>query len=125
MLKIIIISLITIFLSLVLKQKSPEFSAVIAVCGGVLIFILCFDYVSEIIDFYVSVSERVGIDNNIIKIALKIVGVAFLTEFISDLSNDFGNSVVSSKVVFGGRVVICLIMLPIVRDLVLLLFSFY
>ena len=125
MIKIVIISLITVFLSLILKQKSLEFSAVITVCGGVLILILTFDYVTELIGFYVSFGEAVSIESSVIKIALKLIGVGFLTEFISDLANDFGNSVVASKVVFGGRVVICLIMLPVLKDLISLLSSFY
>ncbi len=125
MLKIIIIALICVFLSLIIKQKSPEFSLIISCAGGILILILCFDYVAEIISFYSSISGSVGVDNEIIKIALKIMGIAILTEFVSELSSDFGNNVISSKVVFGGRVVICLIMLPIVKDLLSLLFSFY
>ena len=125
MLKIIIISLICVFLSLIIKQKSPEFSLVISCAGGVLIISLCFDYLTEIISFYSTLGGGVGIDNDIIKVALKVIGVGILTEFVSELASDFGNNVISSKVVFGGRVVICLIMLPIVRDLVSLLFSFY
>ena len=125
MLKIIIISLICVFLSVIIKQKSPEFSLVISCAGGVLILTLCFDYIAEIISFYSGLSGSVGVDNDIIKIALKIIGIGILTEFISELASDFGNNVIASKVVFGGRVVICLIMLPVVRDLVSLLFSFY
>lgn len=125
MLKIAIISIITVFLSLVLKQKSLEFSAVVTVCGGLLILLFVFDGLLELVSFYSSIGEKIGIENDIIKKALKIVSVGFLTEFVSDLASDFGNSVISSKIVFGGRVVICLIMLPVVKDLVLLLFSFY
>ncbi len=125
MLKIIIISMICVFLSVIIKQKSPEFSLVISCAGGVLILTLCFDYICEIISFYSSIGDSFLIDNDLLKVALKIIGVAILTEFVSELASDFGNNVISSKVVFGGRVVICLIMLPVVRDLVSLLFSFY
>lgn len=125
MLKIISISLITIFLSLIIKQKSPEFSAVITVCGGILILLLTFDYISDILNFYISISNNLVIENDILKISLKIICVGFMTEFISDLASDFGNSVIASKVIFGGRVVICLIMLPVLKELFALLFSFY
>ena len=97
----------------------------ISCAGGVLILIQTFDYISEIINFYSSLANNVSIDNELIKISLKVIGIGILTEFVSDLASDFGNNVIASKVVFGGRVVICLIMLPIVRDLVSLLFSFY
>lgn len=125
MLKIISISLICVFLSLIIKQKSPEFSLIVSCAGGILILFLCFDYLVEIVSFYTILGNRVGVDSQIIKTALKIVCVGILTEFVAELSSDFGNNVIASKVIFGGRVIICLIMLPIVKDLVLLLFSFY
>lgn len=124
MLKIIIIALITLFLSITIKQKSSEFSVVINVTGGLLILFFCFDYLSEVLSFYSSLGSSVNIDSNIIKIAFKIISVGFLTEFVSDLAVDFGNSSIASKVVFGGKVVICLITLPVVKELISLLFSF-
>lgn len=124
MLKIVILALITIFLSVIIKQKSPEFSVVINVTGGLLILFLCFDYITEIISYYSLVSSNVNIDSSIIKLALKIVCIGFLTEFISSLATDFGNSAIAFKVVFGGKIVICVITLPVVKELVSLLFSF-
>lgn len=125
MLKIAILSLITIFLSVVLKQKSQEFSMIISVAGGFLILTFCFDYLSDLLEYYSSLSASVNIDSSIVKVALKIIGVGFITEFVSSLANDFGNSSIASKVVFGGKVVICIITLPVVKELVALLFSFY
>lgn len=125
MLKIAIISLICLILSIILKQKSPEFAMLVSVAGGLTIVLICYDYLLELISYYSSLAINVGIDNDIIKIALKIIAVGFLTEFVSGLATDFGNSAIASKVVFGGKVVICVITLPVVKDLVALLFSFY
>ena len=125
MLKIAIISLITVFLSIILKRKLPEFSLVVNVSGGLLILFLCFDYITELIGYYSSISSGLNIDDRIIKTALKIISVGFITEFVSSLASDFGNSSIASKVVFGGKVVICLITLPIVKELISLLLSLY
>lgn len=125
MLKIAIFSLITVMFSIIIRQKSQEFSMIISVAGGLIILVYCFDKLSEVVDYYSSLSDSINIDSNIIKIALKIISVGFLTEFVSDIATDFGNSAIASKVVFGGKVVICLITLPIIKELVSLLFSFY
>ena len=125
MLKIIIISLITLILSVILKSKSQEFSLLINIAGGLLILFFVLDYFNEIIAFYLDVGEYIGIDNKIIKASIKIIGVGFLTEFMSNLASDFGNMSIASKVIFGGKVVVCGITLPIVKELILLLFSFY
>ena len=125
MLKILSISLITVILFVILKQKTPELAMMVSVAGGVLILFFCFDYLSEILSYYSNLSSSIGIDSNIIKVALKIVCVGFLTEFISDLAIDFGNSAIASKIIFGGKVVICVVILPVVKELVSLLFFFY
>lgn len=125
MLKIAIISLITVFLSVIVKQKSQEFSLIINTVGGFLILNYCFDCLSELLTFYSSLSSSVNIDSSMIKLALKIIGIGFLTEFVSGVASDFGNSLIASKVIFGGKVVICIITLPVVKELVALLFSFY
>lgn len=125
MIKIVILSLITIFLSVTVKQKSLEFAMIINIAGGLLILSFSFNYFSELISYYSTLGSSVNIDSSIIKIALKIISVGFLTEFVSSLASDFGNNSIASKVVFGGKVVICIIMLPIVKELVALLFAFY
>lgn len=125
MLKIAIISLITVFLSVIVKQKSQEFSLIINIVGGFLILNYCFDCLTELLTFYSSLGSSVNIDSSMIKLALKIIGIGFLTEFVSGVASDFGNSLIASKVIFGGKVVICIITLPVVKELVALLFSFY
>lgn len=125
MLKIIVIALITLILCVIIKQRSAEISMIVSIAGGLLILFLCFDYLLELIDYYSNLASLVNIDNSILKTSLKIIGVGFLTEFTSDLANDFGNSAIASKLIFCGKVVICVITLPVIKELVSLLFSFY
>ena len=124
MLKIIIVSLVTLFLSVIIKQKNPEISVVINVCGSLLIFIFSFEYLKEIFGFYMEISGSINVSENIIKLAIKILGIGYLTEFVSNLACDFGNTTIASKVIFGGKVVICLLVLPVIKSLLSLLFSF-
>ena len=98
---------------------------IVSVAGGMLILFFCFDYLKDVISYYSNLSSSIGVDSDVIKIAVKIVCVGFLTEFVSDLAIDFGNSAISSKILFGGKVVICVIILPVVKELVSLLFLFY
>ena len=125
MLKMIIIALITMLLSIVFKKQSGEFSMMINIAGGLIILFLTFDYISELFSYYINLSSNIGIDNSIIKTAVKVISIGYLSEFVSDLAVDFGNNVIASKIIFGGKVVICLIILPVVKELVSLLFSFY
>lgn len=124
MLKIAIISLITLILSVIVKQKSPEMSMMINIVGGFVVLTSCFENLSTLINYYADLSSSVNVDSSVFKIALKVLSVGFITEFVSDLASDFGNSSIASKVVFGGKIAICVLTLPVVKELVLLLFSF-
>jgi len=124
MIKIVAISIITVFLSSIVKQKNSEFATIINVCGGVLIFMSVYEMFEEIMNFFIASSDELLIDSSIIKLALKIIGVGYITEFTADIAEDFGNKNVSSKVVFGGKVIVCGMTLPIIKKLFSLLFSF-
>ncbi|MBE5755506.1 MAG: hypothetical protein IJ310_04475 [Clostridia bacterium] len=124
MIKIVAISIITVFLSSIVKQKNSEFATIINVCGGVLIFMSVYEMFEEIMNFFIASSDELLIDSSIIKLAIKIIGVGYITEFTADIAEDFGNKNVSSKVVFGGKVIVCGMTLPIIKKLFSLLFSF-
>lgn len=124
MLKIIAISLITVILSSIIKSKNSEISTIINVCGGVLIFTSVYEILEELLSFFLLNTENLNIDFDIIKLAIKIIGVGYITEFTADIVEDFGNKLIASKVVFGGKVVVCGMTLPIIKKLFSLLFSF-
>lgn len=124
MLKIISIALITVFLSAIIKNKSSEISLIVSICGGVLIFMLCFEMLENVVDFFMETSEKLVVDFDIIKLIIKVIGVGYITEFTADIVEDFGNKTIASKVILGGKLVVCGITLPIIRKLFLLLFSF-
>ena len=124
MIKIVAISIITVFLSSIIKQKNNEISIIINVCGGVLIFLSVYEMLAEIINFFLISGDEIMIDSGLIKLAVKIIGVGYITEFTADIVEDFGNKIIASKVVFGGKVVVCGMTLPIIKKLFVLLYSF-
>lgn len=123
-LKIAIIAIICIFISSCLKKYNSEFSSIVSVCGGLIIFLLCLDELQEILKYFSTLYEYTDLKFDFLSIVLKIIGVGYITEFTSDIADDFGNSVVSSKVLLGGKIVICGMVLPVIKGLLELILSF-
>jgi stage III sporulation protein AD len=123
-LKIVIIAIICVFISSCLKQTNSEFSSIVSVCGGVLIFLLCISELSKIVDYFTEIYGMTNLKFDFISVVMKIVGVGYITEFASDIAEDFGNHVISSKVLLGGKIVICGMTLPIIKNLLSILLSF-
>ena len=123
-LKIIFIAIICIFASSCIKSFSAEFANIISVCGGVLIFLLCVDELSNIIKYFSEIYNLTNLKFDFLSIVFKIIGVGYITEFTADIAEDFGNHVVASKVLLGGKLVICGMTLPIIKNLLSILLSF-
>lgn len=122
-LKIVIIAIICIFLSSTLKKYNQEFSTLVNVCGGVIIFLISIDGIRNILEYFVGFYDLSNLNFNFLTPLLKVIGVGYVTEFTADIAEDFGNGLIASKVLLGGKIVICTMTLPIIEKLLSVLFS--
>ena len=115
--QIIGFALIATFIILVLKQYKPEFATLISICGGLLIFLMSIEGIEEIVSLFINIENELG-DVIIVKPVMKILGIGYITEFTADLAEDGGNKSIATKVIFGGKVAICLVSIPIIKELI-------
>lgn len=123
--KIIIIAIICIFLTSTLKSYNNEIATIISVCGGVLIFLLVIDEMKNIFEYFISLYDMTGLNFDFLSVILKIVGIGYIVEFTADIAEDFGNKMIASKVILGGKIVICGMTLPIIKNMLTLLLSLF
>lgn len=116
--KIIGVGLVTVVATMLVKPVKPEISILISLCGGIIMIVQCVNYVTQIIDAFTNIVEKTGLNMNLLKIILKIIGVGYLTEFSASLCNDTGNTSIGEKIIFAGKVIILVISLPIVTEII-------
>lgn len=121
--KIVIIAIICVFLSSSLKSFNAEFSHFIAVAGGVLVFLLCVDELKQILDYIKQLYNLTNLNFEYFDVVLKIIGVGYITEFTAEMCEDFDNKGMASKVLLGGKIVICGMAIPVIKDLLTVLLS--
>lgn len=119
--KIIGLAVITAIVSVTLKVVKPELSFAALLVGIILILTAALDLLQDAFSIFQELSAVTGIDDSLIKILLKIVGVGYLTEFASELLTDFGSQSLSSKVELCGKITIFSLSVPIFRSLITLL----
>lgn len=122
--KIAIIALISIFISSAIKNYNVELSHFVSIAGGVLIFLFCVEELTTILTYFLELHNLTNIDYEYFSLVFKIIGVGYITEFTADIAEDFGNKIVASKVILGGKIVICGMAIPVIKSLLTLLFSF-
>ena len=115
--KIIGIGLISLIMTIIIKQHRPEFAIYISVTAGVLILTLVLGKVSGIITLLSNLADKTTINRDFLYLLIKITGVALLTEFAVSICKDSGESAIASKIDIGGKVTIIAISIPIISSL--------
>ncbi len=115
--KIIGVAFVTAITSVLLKSTKPELSFAVTVTGVIIILLFIIDAMQSTLAIFASIAKITGVENGLIKILVKIVGVGYLTEFGAGILNDFGSNAVADKVVLGGKITIVILSLPVLEGL--------
>lgn len=115
--KIIGVAFVTAIAAVILRSTKPELSFAVTVTGIVVILIFLIDSMQSTLAIFQEIGRLTGVENGLIKVLLKIVGVGYLTEFAAGILNDFGSSAIADKVSLGGKLIIILLSLPIIESL--------
>lgn len=122
--KIIFIAVITLILGITLSKFNSEFKVYITVIFGIVVIFMLFSelklYLEEIVDLFV----RYDIKTEYFSTILKIVGIAYICDFISLLCKDLDYESVGKKVEIAGKLIILIYSVDIIKiflDQILLL----
>ena len=115
--KIIGIGLTALVIIIILKQYKPEFAIYVSLIAGAIILFMIIKKLGIIINVITNLSNKAGIENEFLKIILKITGIAILTEFAVSICIDTGETAIANKIDLGGKIIIVSISIPIITAL--------
>lgn len=110
------IAVITAVCALVLKNHKSELVPLCLTAGGIIMFLYAFDYLAESVEFIKSFTQSAGIENEIIRIIFKIIGIGFLIELTASSVKDLGFEGVADKLVICGKIIIFVVSVPILNS---------
>lgn len=123
-LKIIGVAFVTSIAAVLLKGSKPELSFAVTITGVIVILLFIIESLQSTVGIFLQIARLTGIENGLIKILIKIVGVGYLTEFAVGILNDFGSNALADKVALGGKIGIILLSLPVLEGLLQMIRSF-
>ena len=122
--KIIFIAVITMILSITISKINPEFKVYITVIFGLLVIFLLFDQMKENLTEFINMFTKYDIKIENFNIILKIVGIAYICDFISLLCKDLNYESIGKKIEVAGKLIILIYSFDVIRiflDQILLL----
>ena len=83
--KIVAFCFVALFLYLLLKDVKSDLSILLLIVAGVSLFLFLMPYINDLIEFIKSIAEKANIETLYIGIVLKILAIAYLTSFCSEI----------------------------------------
>ena len=114
--KILAILLIAAIFSLVLKGKSSEYAILVSIGAGIITAMLILKHLSVAISSLKAYITDYGIETEYFKVALKALGIGYITSFIADTCRDSGQTSLASKAELAGKAAIFILSLPLLMS---------
>jgi len=112
-LKITGIALTGILLAGLLKSIKPDFVIYVVLTTVVLLFLLILEKLGYVFSFLESIYSGLSYGKTFFPILIKVLAVAYMTDFTSQLCKDAGEGAIASKVELAGKIIIFYLSIPI------------
>ena len=115
--KVIALGLIGTIFSVLLKKENPQIAMLTAAATGILIFLMLCSPLGELISLLRETAEQAGVGEGYFGIVLKVIGIAYLTQFGAQLCTDAGESAIAAKIEMAGKVLMMAAAAPVLTGL--------
>ncbi|MDA8066955.1 MAG: stage III sporulation protein AD [Thermaerobacter sp.] len=120
-LQIVGFALVAAVLTVVVRRLRPELGLLLSLAAGVVILLLVLPSLLSVFQRLRYLSAAAQVNLRYLDTVLKIVGVAYLTEFGAQICRDAGEGALAAKVELAGKVLILLLSVPILNAILDLL----
>nr|MBP3599034.1 stage III sporulation protein AD [Eubacterium sp.] len=115
--KIAWIAIAGMTLSVMVGSVKRDIAIWISIMTGIVILFLGLQQFETIVILLTGLTEKIGIGESYIRIILKMLGIAYLTEFTASICRDAGQNLIAGQVDFFGRVSMILVSIPVLEAL--------
>lgn len=115
--KIVGIGIVATMLAVILREQKPEIALQVSIVTGLIIFVFVVTKLNSVIAVLKYFAGKTNIDLIYFTTILKVIAIAYITEFGAQVCKDAGESSIASKIEFGGKVLIMIMAIPILAAL--------
>ncbi len=112
---------ISLILYLILSKQGKDAAFVLSLCTCCMILISAISYVRPIFDFIKEIQNIGKIDNEILTVILKTLGIGILTEISCNICTDAGNSALGKTLQMMSAALMLWLSIPMFRRFITLI----
>jgi len=111
--KVVAFAFIALFIVFIFKDRRDDIAIQVSIAAGILIFLFMINKLTIIMSFLQTLANKANIDVVYLNTVFKILGIAYLASFCSEICKDAGETSIASKVEFAGKILILVLAIPI------------
>lgn len=111
--KIAALALTAVVLIVLVKHYKPEFGIFVTLGCSVLILYFLIDSLRYAFSYMSDIYARLDYGKTYFPVIIKVLAIAYITEFTSQLCKDAGESSIASKVELAGKIIIFCVAIPV------------
>lgn len=112
------LALVATFLALIVKEQKPNYAFLLIVFAGCSIFLFLVDKIYAIIHMLDTLAVNAKVNMVYVETILKIIGIAYIAEFASQVTKDAGQGAIASKIELAGKIMILAMSIPILTVMI-------
>jgi len=111
--KIAVIAIVGVICASIVKGFKPEFAIYVVLATVVIIFSMAIEKLVAVFAFLESIYSEITYGKTFFPIIIKVLVVAYIADFTSQLCKDSGESAIAGKVELAGKIIIFYLATPI------------
>jgi stage III sporulation protein AD len=116
--RVVAFAFISVVLIVVLRQERPELAMLVGVTAGAMLVLQMLAPLGQAVAALADLAARARVERFYLDTVLRVIGVAYLAEFGSQMCRDAGEGALASKVELAGKVIIMVLAVPVVTAVV-------
>ena len=115
--KIAMLGIAVTVIIVMLREYRPELALQLSIATGIIIFLFMLTKLNSVITVLKQFAGRANIDLLYFSTILKVIAIAYIAEFGSQICKDAGEGAIAAKIEFAGKVLIMVFAIPIMAAL--------
>ena len=108
---------LTLVVYLVLQEYKSNTAVFVVTAFGILVLVQSTEYLQQIIDTLLAVCVQAGVRIAYFTVIIKMIGIAWLAEFLCQICRDAGSGALAVKLEFAAKITILMMFFPILTEL--------
>ena len=111
--QIVGLGFVVTLLILIIKSQKPELAVQLSLTLAALIFLMVLAKISVVLTLFRDLADKASLSPVYLNTILKVIGIAYVTEFGAQICRDAGEGAVAGKIEFAGKVLVMVMAVPV------------